>query len=47
MRSWRYSLVANNMEIEEMFFEEGINNTGSDDDPYKATNPENLLEFLK
>ena len=47
MRSWRYSLIANNMEIEEMFIEEGKNDTGSDDDPYKATNPDNLLEFLK
>tara|TARA_Y100001936_G_scaffold244698_1_gene285503 strand:+ start:131 stop:667 length:537 start_codon:yes stop_codon:yes gene_type:complete len=47
MRSWRYSLVANNMEIEQMFIEEGKNDTGSDDDPYKATNPDNLLEFLK
>ena len=47
MRSWRYSLIANNMEIEKMFIEEGINDTGNDNDPYKATNPDNLLEFLK
>ena len=47
MRSWRYSLIANNMHIEQMFIEEGINDNGNDDDPYKATNPDNLLEFLK
>ena len=47
MRSWRYSLIANNMHIEQMFIEEGINDSGNDDDPYKATNPDNLLEFLK
>tara|TARA_B110000014_G_scaffold235214_1_gene199622 strand:- start:253 stop:789 length:537 start_codon:yes stop_codon:yes gene_type:complete len=47
MRSWRYSLIANNMEIEQMFIEEGINDSGSDHDPYKETNPDNLLEFLK
>ena len=47
MRSWRYSLIANNMHIEQMFIEEGINDDGIDDDPYKATNPDNLLEFLK
>ena len=33
--------------IKKMFIEEGMNDNGNDDDPYKATNPDNLLEFLK
>ena len=47
MRSWRYAVVANNMEIEQMFVEPGLNDTGNDDDPYIETNPDNILEFLK
>ncbi len=47
MRSWRYAVVANNMEIEQMFIEPGLNDTGNDDDPYIETNPDNILEFLK
>jgi len=47
MRSWRYALVADNMEIEKMFVEPGINDTGNDDDPYEETKPENVLKFLK
>ena len=47
MRSWRYAVVANNMEIEQMFIEPGLNDTGSDDDPYIETNPDNILEFLR
>ena len=47
MRSWRYAVVATNMEIEQMFIEPGLNDTGNDDDPYIETNPDNILEFLK
>ena len=47
MRSWRYAVVANNMEIEQMFIEPGLNDTGNDDDPYIETKPENILEFLE
>ena len=45
--SWTYAVVANNMEIEQMFIEPGLNDTGNDDDPYIETNPDNILEFLK
>ena len=47
MRSWRYAIVANNMEIEQTFIEPGINDSGSDDDPYIETQPDNILEFLQ
>ena len=47
MRSWRYAVIANNMEIEQSFVEQGLNDSGTDDDPYIETNPDNIIEFLK
>ena len=47
MRSWRYAVIANNMEIEQSFVEDGLNDSGTDDDPYIETNPDNIIEFLK
>mgnify|MGYP003314580983 CR=1 FL=1 len=47
MRSWRYALIANNMEIEKFFVEPGKNDDGEDSDPYGETSPENVLNFLK
>jgi len=47
MRSWRYAVIANNMNIEHIFEEPGKNDIGDDDDPYVETSPENILNKLK
>ena len=46
-RSWRYAMVVNDGVIEQWFQEPGINDTGSDEDPYTVTNPETLLAYLR
>ena len=46
-RSWRYAMVVNDGVIEKWLEEPGINDVGSDDDPYTVTNPETLLEYLR
>jgi peroxiredoxin len=46
MRSWRYMCVINDGVIEHWWQEPGINNDGSDDDPYVQTTPENMLSYL-
>ena len=45
-RSWRYAMVINDMEVEKLWREDGINQMGLDDDPYDITKPENLLNSL-
>ena len=45
-RSWRYAMVINDMEIENMFIEDGKNQMGLDDDPYEVTMPENILRNI-
>jgi peroxiredoxin len=45
-RSWRYAMVINDMEIENMFIEDGKNQMGLDDDPYEVTIPENILRNI-
>ena len=45
-RSWRYMAIINDGVIEKWWQEPGINNTGTDDDPYEQTTPENCLEYL-
>ena len=47
MRSWRYMAVIINGVIEKWWQEPGINNDGSDDDPYIETTPENCLGYLE
>ena len=47
MRSWRYAVVADNMNIEKLFVEPGKNDSGNDDDPYSETTPENLIKALR
>ena len=45
-RSWRYAAVLANGYIETLFIESGkCDNAG--DDPYEATTPENVLEYVK
>ena len=46
LRSWRYAMIVNDMEIEQMIVEPGKNQQGLDDDPYKETKPENILSKL-
>lgn len=46
-RSWRYAMVADDGEIVAWFEEPGINDVGSDDDPYGETRPEPVLEWVK
>ncbi len=46
-RSWRYSMVVNDGRIEAFFQEPGINDNGSDEDPYVNTDPETMLAYLE
>ena len=45
-RSWRYMAVITDGIIEKWWEEPGINNDGSDNDPYSETMPEKCLEYL-
>ena len=45
-RSWRYSMVVNDGQVEKMFVEEGkVGNCP--DDPYEVSDPETMLTYLK
>ena len=46
LRSWRYAMIVNDMELEQMIVEPGKNQQGLDDDPYEETKPENILSKL-
>jgi len=46
LRSWRYAMIVNDMEIEKMIVESGKNQQGLDDDPYEETKPEKILSKL-
>jgi peroxiredoxin len=46
MRSWRYAMVIDDNQITHWFEEPGINDVGSDSDPYGETDPENILGVL-
>jgi hypothetical protein len=39
--------VINNGVIEKWWQEPGINNDGTDDDPYVNTTPENMVDYLE
>ena len=45
-RSWRYMAIIKDSIVEKWWQEPGINNSGSDDDPYIETNPENCIDYL-
>lgn len=47
MRSWRYAMIADDNVITSWFEEPGINDEGSDEDPYGVTSPENILNRLQ
>jgi len=44
--SWRYCAIINDGIVEKWWQEEGMNNDGSDTDPYEQTTPENCLKYL-
>ncbi|HEY4368697.1 MAG TPA: peroxiredoxin [Steroidobacteraceae bacterium] len=46
-RSWRYSMVVHNGTIEQFYQEPGINDIGSDNDPYTITAPNLIIEYLR
>ena len=46
LRSWRYAMVVENGRITHWFEEPGINDLGSDSDPYGETAPEKVLAAL-
>lgn len=46
-RSWRYAMVIDDGVITEMFVEPGINDDGSDADPYGESKPEPVLAWVK
>lgn len=46
IRSWRYALVVENLEITKQFVERGFTNN-AEDDPYGVSSPQNILAFLK
>ena len=45
-RSWRYAMVVNDGNIEQMFVEPGKKDD-SPEDPYGMSSPENVLKYLK
>ena len=45
-RSWRYAAVVDNGIIEKIFVEEGMRDN-ADTDPYEASTPEAVLEYVK
>jgi thioredoxin-dependent peroxiredoxin len=45
-RSWRYAMIVENGEIVAMFEEPGINDDGSDLDPYGESGPDKVLAWL-
>jgi peroxiredoxin len=45
-RSWRYAAVVDNGIIEKLFVENGQRDN-ADTDPYEATTPESVLEYVK
>jgi peroxiredoxin len=46
-RSWRYAIVVKDGVIEKWFEEPGINDEGTDQDPYGETSPEKVLDYLQ
>ena len=47
MRSWRYTAIVDDGVVVQMFVEPGINDVGTDADPYVESTPEKALEWVK
>ena len=46
MRSWRYSMLVNDGEIEKMFVEPGYQDN-AEDDPFEVSDADTMLAYLK
>ena len=46
-RSWRYAMVVEDAKIVALFEEPGINDDGSDADPYGESAPQKVIDWLK
>ena len=46
LRSWRFMCVINDGVVEQWWQERGINNEGTDDDPYEQSTPERCISYL-
>ena len=46
LRSWRYAAIVDNGIVEKMFVEEGMRDN-ADSDPYEASTPEVVYEYVK
>ena len=46
-RSWRYSMLVDNKEVVKQFSEEGKNDSGDDQDPFKVSDADTMLKHLK
>jgi len=47
MRSWRYSMLVDNGEVVKTFVEDGKNNASDDDDPFKVSDVDTMIDFIK
>ena len=47
MRSWRYSALIDNCKVSKIFIEDGKNNQSQDNDPFKVSDVDTMLEYLK
>ena len=47
MRSWRYSAFIDNGKVAKMFVEDGKNDESKDDDPFKVSDVNTMLKYLK
>ena len=47
MRSWRYSAFIDNCKVVKIFVEDGKNNESNDDDPFKVSDVNTMLNYLK
>jgi len=45
-RSWRYAMVVDNLKVERVFVEPGIEDN-CETDPYGETSPENVIKYLQ
>ena len=47
IRSWRYSAFIENSNVVKMFVEDGKNDESNDDDPFKVSDVNTMLNYLK